>query len=221
MVMMPSPAVFHCPSRRPAVLYKVEAHHTKFAANATPNASPTDFYVGSSDYAANAGDGAFLDSQGPPTWQAGQNKGSAAFDLWTQYTNTIGLQTRPGSEPTWVMTGVMFQRSEVGMKHIVDGASKTYLLGERYLNAINYNRDTIEGGDDWGWAWGFSDDNERSTHNAPLQDFPFVSSKDMFGSAHAGAFHMAYCDGHVEAVNYDIDLLVHQRSGNRRDGEVQ
>ena len=37
------------------------------------------------------------------------------------------------------------------------------------------------------------------------------------GAAHPGTFHMAFCDGHVEGVSYDIDLLVHQNNANRRD----
>jgi hypothetical protein len=28
---------------------------------------------------------------------------------------------------------------------------------------------------------------------------------------------MAYCDGHVESISYDVDLLVHQNTANRRD----
>ena len=217
--------VFHCPSRRPAMLYKIEAHHKDFARNAAPNPQPTDFYVGACDYAANAGDGTFLDSLGPRTWQEGYNK---ANTLWTLYLDKLGLQTTPTGARNWMLTGVMFQRSEVGTQHVVDGTSKTYLLGERYLNASNYMRDqptsdggsTVEGGDDWGWAWGYCDDNSRSGLKPPLVDFPNVSSKEIFGSAHPGGWHAAFCDGHVEAISYDIDLLLHQRNANRRDGEV-
>ena len=215
MVFLPSPPVFHCPSRRPPQLYKVEAHHPIFAVNATPNAEPTDFYVGAADYASNAGDGTYLDSAGPVNWQVGENKVGTTFTL-----DTLGSESLKDGTKNWILTGIMFQRSEVGIRHITDGTSKTYLLGERYLNAANYTRDTVEGGDDWGWAWGFCDDNSRSGLKAPLADYPNVSSADAFGSAHPGAWHAAFGDGHVEAVSYDIDLLVHQRNANRRDGEV-
>ena len=125
------------------------------------------------------------------------------------------------------MTGVMFQCSEVGMKHIVDGTSKTYLIGERNVRANNYFRDqkdrtrtgdsTVDGGDGVGWAWGFCRDTTRSALKPPLVDFPDVSNSDVFGSAHPSAWHAAFADGHVESVSYDIDLLVHKNNGNRRD----
>ena len=56
-------------------------------------------------------------------------------------------------------TGIMFQESEVGIKHINDGTSKTYLIGERYwttrITCATSQTDStplIHGGDNWGWA---------------------------------------------------------------------
>jgi prepilin-type N-terminal cleavage/methylation domain-containing protein/prepilin-type processing-associated H-X9-DG protein len=230
MVFLSGPAAFYCPSRRAQAVYLVEAHHKKFAQNAEENTVGENFSVGSNDYAGNAGDltsNFALESPGPPVWQAGENKGTASFDLWTLYTNTIGLQTRPGNDPVWRMTGVIFQRSEVGLKHITDGASKTYLCGERNVRADNYLRtqptsggsgSLVDGSDSWGWAWGACRDTLRAGENLPLPDYPNVVAGDVFGSAHPGAFHMAFCDGHVEGVSYEIDLLVHKNNANRRDG---
>jgi hypothetical protein len=31
---------------------------------------------------------------------------------------------------------------------------------------------------------------------------------------------MAWCDGHVEGLSYDIDLEVHRANANRYDGRV-
>ncbi|MEX0612115.1 MAG: DUF1559 domain-containing protein, partial [Pirellulales bacterium] len=231
MVYEPAPAVFHCPSRRPAITYKIEAHHPDIAVNAKRNEEAGDFYVGAADYAANAGDGIYLDADagGAPNWAQGKSKTGRA--LYRRYMDTLGLQTIPSSgAQSWICTGIMFQESEVGLGHISDGASKTYLLGERYLNPLNYFRDlvnddgssTVEGGDDWGWAWGYCDDNSRSGKKLPLADFPNVSDKEIFGSAHAGGWHVAFCDGSVQAISYDIDLLVHQNNANRRDsGETK
>jgi prepilin-type processing-associated H-X9-DG protein len=39
-----------------------------------------------------------------------------------------------------------------------------------------------------------------------------------FGSAHAGALNMAYCDGSVQSISYDIDFEVHRQQANRMDG---
>ena len=80
-------------------------------------------------------------------------------EIYRAYMNKIGLLTLQGGRRSWLCTGIMFQESEVGLKHILDGASKTYLIGERYLDATKlYARplfdggDTIiHGGDNWGW----------------------------------------------------------------------
>ena len=39
-----------------------------------------------------------------------------------------------------------------------------------------------------------------------------------FRQRHANGFHMALCDGSVHAMNYSIDLLVHDHLGNRANG---
>ena len=218
-------AIFHCPSRRPAVIYQVQGHHQDYARNAAPKDSATDpLPVGTSDYAANAGDdpvGTGLgETPGPRNWQEAYNT-----TLWQTYLDTLGLRTRPTGAREWVYTGIIFQRSEVAVQHVTDGTSKTYLLGERYLNPQNYNRELDSSDDNWGWAWGFDNDHERITASGgkpelPLADYPGFRSNTIFGSAHPGAWQAAFCDGHVEAVSYDIDALIHQRSGNRRDGDV-
>lgn len=226
MVMSLPPAMFHCPSRRPVALYKIEAHHPEIAVNAKKNDTGTDYYVGAADYAANTGDGSYLEaaSGGVPTWAEGKSESGRA--LYRLYMDNIGLQTNPNSgNKKWLCTGVIFQESEVGIKHIIDGASKTYLIGERNIDALNYDRNkgtpngdsSVDGSDSWGWAWGFCYDNQRSGLNPPLVDYPDVSVKDAFGSAHKGGWHAAFCDGHVESISYDIDLLVHQNNANRRD----
>lgn len=226
MAFMAAPVAFHCPSRRPAVPYLVEAHHAIFAQNAAQNTASGNFYVGSNDYAANVGDGGNaneMGGDGPNTFTDAESKGTSGYDAWTQFTDNIGLK-HFGLTPTWRFTGIVFQRSEVGIGHVVDGTSKTYLLGERNVRANNYTREegvaagqSVDGGDGWGYAWGFCRDQLRSTKELPLQDFPNVTG-DVFGSAHPGIWHAAYADGHIEAVSYDIDLTVHQHAGNRRDG---
>lgn len=230
MVFLPGPSAFYCPSRRKADVYLIESHHKKFAINAEENSVGENFYVGSNDYAGCTGDdNAVFNApaeSGPLVWSDGENKGSTGWLLWTLYTNTIGYQARPTQEPRWRMTGVIFQRSEVGLKHITDGSSKTYLCGERNVRADNYQRSQptpggsslVDGADSWGWSWGGCRDTLRTGQSLPLPDYPGVTAGDVFGSAHSGVFNMAFCDGRVDSVSYDIDLLVHQRNANRLEG---
>jgi prepilin-type processing-associated H-X9-DG protein len=41
-----------------------------------------------------------------------------------------------------------------------------------------------------------------------------------FGAAHPGAFNAAFGDGSVRSINYDVDPVVFDHIGDRRDGEV-
>jgi hypothetical protein len=110
------------------------------------------------------------------------------------------------------------------MAQITDGTSKTYLIGEKYLNPDNYLGQTIitDFGDDQGAYSGYNADVNRTTHRlyAPLQDTPGFTRTFNFGSAHPSTFFMAMCDGSVRGVSYDIDTKAHQVFGSRSDGEV-
>ena len=100
-------------------------------------------------------------------------KGSSAWSLWTSlYGLASDCKRLQPAGKKWRFNGVIFQVSEVGIKNIVDGTSKTYLCGERYVRSNNYRRDQIspsdptgspvDGSDSWTWSTGACRDTLRS-----------------------------------------------------------
>ena len=195
---------FTCPSRRSPVSVKY-THSSPFFNIDRPEK------LGRSDYAANGGAisvGSIW--QGPATLADGDAMSAADWDAQE------GL---PGGDPN----GVIYRRSTVETAHIRDGTSNTYLIGERYLAPDRYE-DTSSSGNDQGWEVAYDLDTTRWTYNTdkyrPRQDRLGEENAYCFGSAHNGAFYMAFCDGHVEAIGYSIELAVHSNLGNRKDGQV-
>jgi hypothetical protein len=186
--------LFNCPSRRPAQLYP-------FIWTIYPyNAKLPLGKVTKCDYAANVGDFAIAGETNP-----GPSSGVAGDLDPPQYNWTKGF------------TGITFQRSEIKPSAITDGTSHTYMVGERYLNPDHYldgNRD-----DDDGLFVGFDNDTCRIAFLAPIQDTPGLEIR-VFGSAHPGGWHVAMCDGSVQMISYDLDVVAHRRMGNRSDGEI-
>jgi prepilin-type processing-associated H-X9-DG protein len=141
-----------------------------------------------------------------------------------------------GCEGT-LITGATYRRSMVRLRDVRDGASQTYLVGEKCLNPRHYlDGKSID--DNQGWDSSFCYDVIRwtgipsstnpklgvaSATVSPMQDtvgpdstFPW---KSLFGSAHSNSFNMALCDGSVHAISYTIDPETHHRLGNIADGQ--
>jgi prepilin-type N-terminal cleavage/methylation domain-containing protein/prepilin-type processing-associated H-X9-DG protein len=187
-------SLFNCPTRRNADAYPFVCSQNFFNIE-RPNA------VGHTDYAANAGDmdpGQYYGSGPESLTQAGSYK-------WTQMDRT----------------GLVFQRSTIRAKQVTDGLSMTYLVGEGYLDSTHY-LDGLGSNDDQGMYVGYDRDTLRVTHWAypPLMDRANFLSNHSFGSAHNGGFNMAFCDGSVHFIQYEIDPFVHRALGNRSDGVV-
>ncbi|MFO0790556.1 MAG: H-X9-DG-CTERM domain-containing protein [Pirellulales bacterium] len=55
----------------------------------------------------------------------------------------------------------------------------------------------------------------------PLQDSPAKVFQNCFafGNPHPRSFNMAFCDGSVHEIAYDIDMQVHRNQANRLDGD--
>jgi prepilin-type processing-associated H-X9-DG protein len=41
-----------------------------------------------------------------------------------------------------------------------------------------------------------------------------------FGSAHPSSFQMAFCDGSVQSITYDIDPVAHRAQAHRFEGDI-
>jgi prepilin-type N-terminal cleavage/methylation domain-containing protein len=200
--------LFNCPARRSADLFPMTPLYASWLKGAVPVEQ-----VARSDYAIIAGD--------QPRCEIGDVPGG-------DYHGPQSLAEGDGQgfhwPPTEEFTGVSFLRSTVRTSALQDGASKVYLLGEKYVSAKNYETG-IDHGDDWTMYSGFQDDNFRSTNRKfpPAADGERMGNggeEGRLGSAHSGGWHAAMCDGSVHFVAFEINPEIHRRLGNRADGAV-
>jgi prepilin-type N-terminal cleavage/methylation domain-containing protein/prepilin-type processing-associated H-X9-DG protein len=222
LVSSPIP-VINCPSRRASKAYPMgtNAGGTNGLFNSiTPNSA------GRTDYAMNSGHvynewPTTAQGQGPTSYAAAE----AAF-AWGGVAN----RNFPSPNGPNALTGISFERSEVSMRQVTDGTSKTYMIGERYIPIAHYE-DGTWAADNETWCTGFNNDNYRRTgridganivEETPIPDTDTTSpdSVGRFGSAHSGGWNVSYCDGSVTFVSYDIDWQVHRDLGNREDGNA-
>jgi len=198
-IATPLPVLF-CPSRNgPRVAARQEDIPSLDPAinGFAYNSDPVELEA-KTDYAANGGSVPVLWSSGPSLIQSIRGTGFANMTA---------------------ANGISFQRSAVSIQRITDGTSNTYLLGEKYLAVINYSSG-LDRGDDQNYLSGDDLDHHRWTEQPPMQDQQTVSNAQIFGSAHPGGFYMAFADGSVHFVEYDIDPEVHRLMGSRSDGNT-
>ena len=111
--------VFNCPSRRAAdrLSQRPDFHHLSTAIIAPVMAR--------TDYAACCGDGG----------RERRAAGPSSDAPWPE-SDLLGPGNRYIASATY--TGVIFLHSKIKLNEIVDGTSRTYLVGEKYLNPDNY-----------------------------------------------------------------------------------
>jgi prepilin-type processing-associated H-X9-DG protein len=99
-----------------------------------------------------------------------------------------------------------------------DGSAQTLLIAEKRWP---YTQGTYYFDDNEGYAQGWDDDWVRATKIQPLPDVPgSADGQDRFGSRHAGGFQAAFCDGHVQMINFSIPVTTFAKLGNFRDGQI-
>lgn len=207
------PADFICPSRRPVQPTGVKPHWTPRNCNRIE-------FSGKSDYAINIGGdsdvGDYWGFSGPSSLT--QAEAYTRLDKWPD----------PLDDAQWgeIFNGLCHIRSEIRIAEITDGASNTYLIGEKYLRPESYagvgaqGSPTYDTGDNETIFTGFNRDYQRSSVEPPQQDRQGFQRDFIYGSAHSGALNMSLCDGSVRTVSYDVDPDVHRYYGIRNDDQV-
>lgn len=116
------------------------------------------------------------------------------------------------------LNGISFLASEVSSDMVEDGLQNTYMVGEKYLNPEKYIVDNNTSNADNESAYdGADNDNQRIASGGPARDKKGTDWTDCFGSAHASGFRMAFCDGSVRTISYQINVDIHRNLCNRRD----
>lgn len=193
--------VMYCPSRRPAAAYPAKQWAGK---NWNHDSGP----LARNDYAACVG------STSVVSGLVGQYSPNSYTDA-----TTYGGWPDPD-----LYNGVVFIHSEISIRQVTDGTSKTYMVGEKAMNSDAYTANDgvtiIDHGDDQGYLVGHNGDTVRSSSNPPMPDTPGVNPFEFWGSAHPAVLNMMYADGSVSSISYDIDSEVHKGNGTRGGEEV-
>jgi hypothetical protein len=220
-------SLFYCPSRRPVQGYP-------WINQSNVNFDPPEL-AAKTDYAGNLGDvGSLGTDVGPKTLA------EAATYPWkfSGPAFVLNCQNQRKSQSPTGDTGVIHQRSEIELRHITDGTSHTYLLGEKNVNPDYYYYSTdangTAGNDDQSMYNGYDKDTLRSTFVwlkgyenigagqwLPKPDTAGAKNHDWgFGGPHPNGWMALFCDGSVRFLPYDMTGIVHQQLGNRLDGET-
>jgi hypothetical protein len=222
-------SLFNCPSRRPAIGYP-------WLNTGNFNFDPPEL-AAKTDYAGNLGDVGHMGTDiGPKTLA------EAATHTWKYWgPGFVRVCEIRGSQSPTGDTGVIHQRSETKIQQINDGTSNTYLLGEKNLDPTFYylsiDGTKTAGNDDQSMYNGYDKDNLRSTYlwprgfeeklspkYLPRPDTLGTFDKDQFewafGGPHPTGWMALFCDGSVRFLPFEMNPIIHQRFGNRLDGEA-
>jgi prepilin-type N-terminal cleavage/methylation domain-containing protein/prepilin-type processing-associated H-X9-DG protein len=200
LTMIQTPlTLWNCPTRRQTAVFPVRGNRDWLANTSVPS----DLNIGwfRTDYKSNGGSKCITWAYGPRDWSAAAAGTGFVSESTLKFCN-----------------GINHQRSTIRLADITDGASNTYLLGEKYLDPDHYYTGISYADDEP--ALGADDlDLHGWTDVPPYQDTAGYDNTTAFGSAHADSFNIGFCDGSVQAINYSIDATVHRYLGSRNDDQ--
>jgi len=139
-------------------------------------------------------------------------------DAWRKATRTQRMSLPDAGIPD-LQDGIITRMGRIASASVLDGLGNVYLLGEKYVAADHY-----ETGNDPGDAGvlysGYSSSNIRWAGELPRSDTAGEFHNNAYGSAHAGGFNMAFGDGRIETLSFDIDPAVHRALAGRANGTM-
>jgi prepilin-type N-terminal cleavage/methylation domain-containing protein/prepilin-type processing-associated H-X9-DG protein len=203
-----------CPTRRRSNVYPLKPPLSTYRyCTALETASRTD-------YAANGGMVRTTEVESGGPFESGDN-------LLAVTAPEVARTAANDLKKDW--NGIAFYKSEINLRHMTDGTSKTYMVGEKWMFYENYDTG-LDTGDGEPAFSGNNDDTIRVTHlDYPLSADTVETKKSptaaplerrAFGSAHSGGLNMAMCDGSVDFLALDIDPIVHAVRGARNDNDT-
>ena len=222
---------FNCPTRRSAVglsaFYPDDP--SKPCDNQFPRNSELPPTVAKTDYAIHGGSGRAPGTPDGNECAAESCLGGAGNELNPggsagSYPNCNWHTGPAGREFNFLsqFSGISTFRTGARLAQVVDGTSKTALVGEKFVEPRFYDGGCggQNGGDNSSMYQGYDWDNTRWAQGNPAQDEDFdAQGHGRFGSAHPGGFQLALCDGSVDTVDYDIDTVVWGSMVHRNDGD--